>query len=43
MRLILGAESMIRRARATVFWLGLNKDLKQMANNCYICQEHKAQ
>ena len=37
----LGAESMIRRARATVFWLGLNKDLKQMANNCYICQEHK--
>ena len=37
----LGAEGMIRRARATVFWLDLNKDLKQMANNCYICQEHK--
>ena len=37
----LGAESTIRRARATVFWLGLNKDLKQKANNCHICQEHK--
>ena len=37
----LGAESMIRRERATVFWLGLNKDLKQMANNCHICQKHK--
>ena len=37
----LGAESMSRRARATVFWLGLNNDLKQMADNCRICQEHK--
>ena len=32
---------MIRRARATAFWLDLNKDLKQMANNCHIFQEHK--
>ena len=38
----LGAESMSRRARATVFWLGLNNDLKQMADNCRICQEHKS-
>ena len=37
----LGLESMFRRARATVFWLGMAKDLQQLADNCHICQQLK--
>ena len=37
----LGLESMLRRARASVFWLGMAKDLQQLADNCHICQQLK--
>ena len=32
---------MMRRARNTIFWPGIAKDVKQLADNCEICQESK--
>jgi hypothetical protein len=32
---------MMRRARNTIFWPGIVKDVKQLADNCEICQESK--
>ena len=36
-----GYDSMIRRARGTIFWPGMNQDIKQIADCCSICQERK--
>ncbi|KAK3092083.1 hypothetical protein FSP39_025049 [Pinctada imbricata] len=38
----LGYDSMIRRARGNIFWLQMNANIKQMAENCVPCQEMKA-
>lgn len=38
----LGYDSMMRRARNTIFWPGIAKDVKQLADNCEICRESKA-
>jgi len=35
----LGYDSMHRRARDTIFWLGMPSDIKQLAKNCRICQQ----
>ncbi|XP_064624557.1 uncharacterized protein K02A2.6-like [Lineus longissimus] len=35
----LGYDSMMRRARGTVFWPGYAHELKQMADSCEHCQE----
>ncbi|CAK8685059.1 unnamed protein product [Clavelina lepadiformis] len=36
-----GADSMLRRARETVFWLGMPNELRQLAHDCTICQQAK--
>ncbi|KAL3892079.1 hypothetical protein ACJMK2_004316 [Sinanodonta woodiana] len=37
----LGFDSMVRRARGTVFWLGMNQEIRQLADNCERCMERK--
>ena len=37
----LGYDSMMRRARGTIFWPGMAKEIKQMTELCEICQESK--
>ncbi|KAK3091320.1 hypothetical protein FSP39_018897 [Pinctada imbricata] len=37
----LGYDSMVRRARGTVFWPNINSDIRQIADNCVACQELK--
>ncbi|RUS90003.1 hypothetical protein EGW08_002270 [Elysia chlorotica] len=37
----LGYDSMTRRARETVYWPGINRDLKQLAESCDACQINK--
>ena len=37
----LGIDSMLRRARETVYWPGMNNNIKQIAHNCYACQTTK--
>ena len=37
----MATDSMIRRARRTVFWPGMADEIKQIAENCEICQETK--
>jgi hypothetical protein len=32
---------MLRRARGTIFWIGMNQEIKQLAENCEICMEMK--
>ena len=39
----LGYDSMMRREKNTIFWPGIVKDVKQLADNCEICRESKAQ
>ena len=34
-------DSMIRRAKETVFWLGMPNELRQLAQSCNICQHLK--
>ena len=34
----LGTESMQRRARELIYWPGMNDEIKQLAENCDICQ-----
>ena len=36
-----GADSMIRRAKETIFWLGMPNELRQLAQFCSICQRSK--
>ena len=36
-----GYDSMLRRARDAVFWHGMSKEIKQMADSCNICQKYK--
>ena len=38
----LGQEKCKRRARATVFWPGINKDIEEMVNQCTDCIDHRA-
>ena len=38
----LGQEKCKRRARATVFWPGMNKDIEKMVNLCSDCIDHRA-
>ena len=37
----LAANSMLRRARRTVFWPGIGAEIKQMADVCEACQQSK--
>ena len=37
----MGYDSMLHRARGTVFWPGMNSEIKQLADKCDICQEVK--
>ena len=37
----LGYDSMMRRARNTIYWPGLSHELKQVADTCSICQQMK--
>ena len=37
----LGYESMLRRARESIFWPGMPREIKQLADNCSSCQESK--
>ncbi|XP_062583783.1 uncharacterized protein K02A2.6-like [Saccostrea cucullata] len=36
-----GSDSMLGRARGTIFWPGMKSDIKQLADCCSICQESK--
>jgi transposase InsO family protein len=36
-----GAETMMRRARETVYWPGMTKEVQAMADSCKSCQEYK--
>ena len=37
----MGYDSMVRRARKCIFWLGMDQDLKQLARSCDICYQFK--
>ena len=37
----LGYDSMMRRARDLVFWPGMSREIKQLADSCEICLEAK--
>ena len=37
----LGYDSMMRHARDTVYWPGMNREIQELANNCESCQELK--
>jgi len=37
----LGYGSMLRRARETMFWIGMSNDIKQLTDNCDVCQQNK--
>ena len=37
----LGYESMPRRAKMLIFWIGMPGEIEQMAKACYICQQNK--
>lgn len=37
----LGYDSMIRRERGTIFWTNMQCEIRQIADNCYACQEMK--
>ena len=37
----LGYDSMLRRARDIMFWIGMQGDIKQTADGCDICQQTK--
>ena len=39
----MGYDSMIRRARENMFWVGMPKAIKQIADNCDVCQRTKPQ
>ncbi|KAL9969645.1 hypothetical protein ACROYT_G021882 [Oculina patagonica] len=39
----LGCESMLRRARGTVYWPNMASDMKQIADMCETCQQMKPQ
>ena len=36
-----GAEACVRRARDVIFWPGMTAEIKEMANQCSICNEYK--
>lgn len=37
----MGYDSMMRRARGVLFWIGMAKEIKQVAENCVLCMEMK--
>jgi hypothetical protein len=37
-----GADKMLSRARKSIWWPFLTSDVKNMADSCLLCQEHKA-
>ena len=37
----LGYDIMMRHARDTVFWSGMAKEIKNITENCVVCQRHK--
>lgn len=37
----LGYHSMVRRARNKIFWIGINQDIRQVANSCETCEQRK--
>jgi Integrase zinc binding domain len=37
-----GADKMLSRARKSIWWPFLTSDVKNMADSCLPCQEHKA-
>lgn len=37
----LGIEKCKRRARESVFWPGINKDIETLVSNCEACQKHR--
>ena len=37
----LGYDSMVRRVKGVLFWPGISKDIKQLAESCVVCQEMK--
>lgn len=37
----LGYDSLCRRARGTVFWIGINHDIKNLVKHCVSCEQHK--
>ena len=39
----LGRDSVLRRARGTVYWLNMASDIKQIADMCETCEEMKPQ
>ena len=38
----LGIEKMQHRARATLYWLGIDKDIVEYVKRCKTCTQHKA-
>lgn len=39
----LGYESICRRARGTLFWIGMSADIKEMVKTCEQCEKRKPQ
>jgi hypothetical protein len=37
----LGYDSMMRRCRQSVYWPGMQHEIKQLAENCEVCAQHK--
>ena len=37
----LGYDSMMRDARDTIYWPGMNREIQELANNCKSCQKLK--
>ena len=37
----LGHQSMLRRARGKIFWLGMNRDIQNLAQSCEACEIRK--
>ena len=38
----LGYESMLRRARDKIFWIGMKQQIKQLAKTCEVCEKKKS-
>jgi hypothetical protein len=39
----LGIEACLRRARDTIYWPGMNAEIKEAVQNCTVCAEHMPQ
>lgn len=36
-----GYDSMVRRAKGSIFWIGMKSDIKELAEHCETCMERK--